>query len=172
MSDKQTPLHEDTFFEAVKKYGVLATLRTRLRDIVLWARQIYLVKVWGMDIHPFTLVSRKAILDHTFPRGIHIGEGTAVNFDAVILTHDLMAGKHLHTYVGKYCGIGARSMIMAGVTIGDHSVVAAGAIVTRDVPPNTMVAGNPARIIRTNIVTTRWGKIADKGERFTDKPEA
>lgn len=44
--------------------------------------------------------------------------------------------------------IGARSLILPGVTIGAGSVVAAGAIVTRDVPPNALVAGVPARVIR------------------------
>ena len=50
--------------------------------------------------------------------------------------------------IGRNVWVGAGSMIMRGVTIGDNSVVAAGAIVTRDVPPNTLVAGNPAKPIR------------------------
>ena len=39
-------------------------------------------------------------------------------------------------------------MILKGVTIGENSVVAAGAIVTKDVPPNVVVAGNPAQIVK------------------------
>ena len=45
--------------------------------------------------------------------------------------------------------IGANAVILPGVTIGDHSVVAAGAVVTKDVPPHTLVAGVPAKIIKT-----------------------
>jgi acetyltransferase-like isoleucine patch superfamily enzyme len=45
--------------------------------------------------------------------------------------------------------IGANSVITSGVTIGKHSVVAGGSVVTKDVPPYTIVAGNPARIIKT-----------------------
>ncbi len=45
--------------------------------------------------------------------------------------------------------IGMGAIILKGVTIGENSVVAAGAIVTHDVPPNTVVAGNPAKIIKT-----------------------
>jgi acetyltransferase-like isoleucine patch superfamily enzyme len=167
MSFQYTGRYKDTFREAVRNYGLLPTCRTRLRDIVLLVRRVYLVKVWGMDIHPFTLISRKAVLDRTYPRGIHIAEGTAVSFDAVILSHDHIAGKHTDTYVGRYCQIGARSIVMPGVTIGDHSVVAAGAIVTRDVPPHSIVAGNPARVIRSNIMTTNWGKITEKGTSTT-----
>jgi acetyltransferase-like isoleucine patch superfamily enzyme len=44
--------------------------------------------------------------------------------------------------------IGCRSIVLAGVTIGEGSVVAAGSVVTKDVPPGTLVAGNPARVIR------------------------
>ena len=44
-----------------------------------------------------------------------------------------------------------RSMILKGVTIGDNVVVAAGSIVTKSVPSNCLVAGNPAKIIKQNI---------------------
>jgi maltose O-acetyltransferase len=50
--------------------------------------------------------------------------------------------------VGKSVWIGGSAILLPGVTIGDNSVVAAGAVVTRDVPTNVVVAGNPARIIR------------------------
>ncbi|KMK63841.1 DapH/DapD/GlmU-related protein [Puniceibacterium sp. IMCC21224] len=165
MAFQYTGKHSDTFLEAAKRYGLLATCRTRLRDLLLLLRRLYLVKVWKMDIHPFSLVSLKAVLDRTYPQGIHIGEGSAVSFDAVILTHDHIAGKHTHTTIGRYCQVGARSIVMPGITIGDHSVIAAGAIVTKDVPPRSIVAGNPGRIIRTGIMTVKWGKITEKGEK-------
>ncbi len=49
--------------------------------------------------------------------------------------------------IGDDVWINARAIILPGVTIGDHAVVGAGAVVTKDVPPRTVVAGNPARII-------------------------
>ena len=49
--------------------------------------------------------------------------------------------------IGNCVYVGHGSLIMPGVTIGDHALIAAGSIVTKSVPPNAIVAGNPARII-------------------------
>jgi UDP-2-acetamido-3-amino-2,3-dideoxy-glucuronate N-acetyltransferase len=53
------------------------------------------------------------------------------------------------TLVKKGASIGSGSTILANVTIGENAMVGAGAVVTRDVPPNTIVVGNPARVLRT-----------------------
>lgn len=56
--------------------------------------------------------------------------------------------KESHVIIGNDVWIGAGSIIMNGVTIGEGAIVGAGSVVTRDVPPYTVVAGNPARMIR------------------------
>ncbi len=53
--------------------------------------------------------------------------------------------------IGSNVWIGSRSRINKGVTIGDNSIVAAHSVVTKDVPPNSIAAGNPARIVKTDI---------------------
>ena len=53
--------------------------------------------------------------------------------------------------VKDHCWIGQNAMILKGVTIGEGAVVGAGSVVTRDIEPRTMVAGNPARVIRQNV---------------------
>lgn len=55
---------------------------------------------------------------------------------------------------------------MPGVSIGDHCVVGAGAVVTKNVPPNSLVAGNPAKIIR-QIDTAAYGRIIN-AQTFND----
>ena len=51
--------------------------------------------------------------------------------------------------IGDDCWFGGSVIVLPGVTIGDNVVVGAGAVVTKDVPSNVMVAGNPARVIKT-----------------------
>lgn len=53
------------------------------------------------------------------------------------------------TFVKKGASIGSGAVIVAGVTIGENAIVGAGAVVTKDVPPDTIVAGVPAKKIRT-----------------------
>lgn len=56
--------------------------------------------------------------------------------------------------------IAANSVIVAGVKIGKHSVVAAGSVVTKDVPPYSIVAGNPAKLIKQyNFETEKWERV-------------
>ena len=54
----------------------------------------------------------------------------------------------IHTLVKKGASIGSNATILCGITIGEGSLVGAGAVVTRDVPPWAVVVGNPAKVIR------------------------
>ena len=56
-------------------------------------------------------------------------------------------------------------MIMPGVTIGNHVYVGGGSVVTKSVPDHCIVAGNPARIIRTGTVISDEGQIVESGEK-------
>ena len=61
--------------------------------------------------------------------------------------------------IGDDSWIGANAVITSGVTLGKHVVVAAGSVVTKDVPDYSIVAGNPARILKQyNSNTNRWEK--------------
>jgi acetyltransferase-like isoleucine patch superfamily enzyme len=85
--------------------------------------------------------------------GVTIGDNVSISADVCILTadHDLLDpqcnGRTAPVTIGDYVFIGTKAMILRGVTLGKGSAVAAGAIVTKDVPPFTIVAGIPARPI-------------------------
>jgi UDP-2-acetamido-3-amino-2,3-dideoxy-glucuronate N-acetyltransferase len=57
--------------------------------------------------------------------------------------------KVIETFVKKGASVGTSSTIMAGITVGEGAIVGAGSVVTKNVPANTIVAGNPAKILRT-----------------------
>lgn len=118
-------------------------------------------RFWGMHIHPTAKISFSAKLDKTFPAGIHIGSHSILTFGVAVLAHDMSRNLRTNTRIGRNCFIGARSIIMPGVTIGDGSIVAAGSIVNRDVPPGSIVAGNPAKVIKSGIETVAYGVLAE-----------
>lgn len=119
----------------------------------------YRYKLAGYDIHPSCEIERGLNLDRYFPQGIHVGAHTILTSRVTILSHKLIPrrslgrydGERVNTYIGEWCVIGIGATVMGGVRIGDQVVVGAGAVVTRDVPSNSVVAGNPARIVRENI---------------------
>ena len=59
------------------------------------------------------------------------------------------------------CWIAANVVLTAGITIGKHTVVGAGSVVTKSIPPYSVVAGNPARVLKSfNAVTGRWERVS------------
>jgi len=130
-----------------------------LRLLLVTLKRLYLTRVWGMDLDPSCQFSLSTRFDRTFPRGIHVGAETYVAFEAAILSHEMIRAMYVHTRIGKRCFIGARSIIMPGVVIGDGCVVAAGSVVTKDVPAGSIVAGNPARIIKSDIEVGPFGRL-------------
>ncbi|WP_051632761.1 acyltransferase [Nitrincola lacisaponensis] len=130
-----------------------------LRQSILYIQTFILNRIYGMHIHKTALISLKAKLDKTNPKGIYIDEGTYVAFGAVVLTHDMSRNYKADVKIGKNCFIGCNSIILPGVEIGDSVVIGAGAVVSKNIPSNVMVAGNPAVIIKDGIKTGRLGII-------------
>jgi len=134
-------------------------IKSYIRNIILILYRNYLVKLKGMHISSSARISFSAFLDKTNPKGIYIDDETFVAREAMILSHDYSRSCHQRTKIGKKCFIGVRAIILPGLSIGDEVVVGAGSIVTKDVPAHCVVAGNPARVIRSNIKTGKFGKI-------------
>jgi len=102
------------------------------------------------------------ISSHTFIcEGVHIGDGVfighnvtfindkhprSVNPDGSMQTEE--DWKVVETFVHNGASVGSSATILCGVTIGEGAIVGAGAVVTKDVPPNSVVAGVPAKVIK------------------------
>lgn len=87
--------------------------------------------------------------------GIMIGDGALIGHNVVLATinHDLNPEENRKNHyapitIGAHVWIGSNATILPGVTIGDWAVVAAGAVVTQDVPPRTVVGGVPAKVLK------------------------
>ena len=88
--------------------------------------------------------------------GIFIGDGALIGHNVVLATlnhakspQDRSSMLPAPIHICKNVWIGANATVLPGVTIGDGAIVAAGAVVTRDIPENTIVGGVPAKVIRT-----------------------
>ncbi|MGG0452844.1 acyltransferase [Priestia megaterium] len=129
--------------------------RARFKKILLeeiWLED--LVKM-GMRIGDNCSIQPGVIFDYSHCWLIRIGDNVTIAPEAYLLAHDAST-KLLNDYtkissisIKDNVFIGARALIMPGVTIGENSIVAAGSIVTKSIPENSVVAGNPARIIST-----------------------
>lgn len=134
-------------------------IRKRVREIVVSVRMFILRKVYKVDVHPTAFLSFGFKVDKANPDGVHIGAETYVASGAIILAHDFVHRRHADTYIGEKCFIGSNSMIMPGLRIGNQVIVGGGSIVTHDVPDNCIVAGNPAKVIKTGIHTLKYGRL-------------
>lgn len=111
-----------------------------------WFKRTIQTRVWGMDIHPSARIASSALIDRTWPRGIHIGADCEIYDHAVILTHDMTRGVYADTTIGARAKICQRAIILPGVEVGADCIVLPGAVVTKSMPPGTFAIGNPAVI--------------------------
>ena len=139
----------------------MVKIRNCVRLVAIFVRYLILTKIYGMEISRTARISFGAKLDKTNPKGIHIGKESFIASGAIILSHDFSRNIHADTYIGTQCFIGVNAVVMCGVRIRDNCVIGAGAIVTKDIPSNCMVVGNPARIIREGINTIKFGQLVN-----------
>lgn len=108
-----------------------------------------IIRRTGVRIGENSVINRDCSID--LRGGLYIGANVSVSAEVTILTSAGMAhsSEKKRVVVGDNAWIGVRAIIMPGVTVGRGAVVAAGAVVMRDVPPLAVVFGSPARAVAT-----------------------
>lgn len=141
------------------KHSFLNRLRITFRGGVFLYKRFIANKLYGAHLDKTVRLSSSTLIDKNNSKGVFIGEYTYLAAGAIVFAHDYCRSMYKETHIGKKCFIGANAIIMCGVKVGDEVIVGAGSVVTKDVPSNCIVAGNPARVIRQNIHTNYYGKL-------------
>jgi len=103
-----------------------------------------------IEIHPGAAIGRRFFIDHG--NGVVIGETTVIGDDVTIYQGVTLGGTgkekgKRHPTIGNNVVIGAHAIVLGNIHIGDNSRIGAGAVVTKPVPANSTVVGNPARVV-------------------------
>jgi acetyltransferase-like isoleucine patch superfamily enzyme len=114
----------------------------------------------GVNVGSRVFIGTEVFIDDAVPSSVTLEDDVTVIAQTTILGHTyyprhfhrLLGGEEtradLRTTIRRGAYLGLRSTILAGVTVGEFAIVGAGSVVTGDVPPYTMVAGVPARVVR------------------------
>ncbi len=110
----------------------------------------FLLRLTGMKVGKNVSVSALVTFDFFWPELIEIKDNAIIGFNSTVLAHEFLIKEYRtgKVIIGKNVLIGANSTVLAGVLIGDNSVVGAMSLVNRDVPNKTFFAGVPARHIK------------------------
>ncbi|SCU10472.1 acetyltransferase [Staphylococcus xylosus] len=105
-------------------------------------------KFLKMNIGAETAFAFKVVPDLLYPEYITIGKNCVIGYNTTILTHEFLVDefKTGPVHIGDNTLIGANVIILPGVTIGNNVKVGAGAVVSKDIPDNTLAYGNPIQI--------------------------
>lgn len=144
----------------------------RVRSLVTGIRRRWLTGRGRIEIAPSASLSLSSRLIGRQSGAVIVGADTLIAFKTLILGYDATDDRDAPVRIGERCFIGGGSVILPGVKIGNEVIVGAGSVVFDDVPDRCIVAGNPARILRRDIVVGRFGRLegADDNSRRLWKP--
>jgi acetyltransferase-like isoleucine patch superfamily enzyme len=122
--------------------------------------RVALHRVRGVKIGKNVLIGFNVTIDNIYPHLVTIEDGVSLAGNNLILTHSKPLEYHkdvLESYVApvvikKNAWVTVGVTVLAGVTIGEGSIIAANSVVTKDIPPHCLAAGNPAKVIKKLVI--------------------
>jgi maltose O-acetyltransferase len=120
----------------------------------------------GLELGNRTFVARNVYLDPGHPWLITIGDDSGLSPGAIVMVHDASMQRHMgctriaRVVIGNRVFVGVGAIILPGSRIGDDSIVGAGAVVRGDIPPGSLVVGNPAKIVAEVKSVAEWHRQA------------
>jgi acetyltransferase-like isoleucine patch superfamily enzyme len=152
-------------YERLRPRGRLTLLKQKLVNMIARVTlhrglRLWLYRQMGVNIGRNCVVEMFCYLDDQFPELIFFDDHGGPSRHVIIICHDDVAARAdtgnvtKHGFVApvrleSYSGVGAGSILLPGVTVHEGAYVGAGAVVTNDVPPYSVVAGVPAKVIKT-----------------------
>lgn len=139
------------------------------RVLLIRMRNWWLRVSKGVEIDPTAQASLWSRFEPGCRGSITVGAQTLIAFKTLLYTFDPVSGEDRPIRIGRWCFIGGGSVIAPGVTIGDGAIIGAGSVVFDAVPAHSIVAGNPARVLRERIEVGPFGRLkgADDNSRRT-----
>lgn len=144
------------------KRKVLSFKRSFIPRLFSSKNMLEYLKIDNIKVGKKTIFYNPATItvDTSRPELLEIGEYCKITSGVVILTHDYsrsilrrtygdVLGEAKKTIIGNNCFIGINAVILMGTNLGDNTIVGAGSVVSGKFPGNVVIAGNPAKIVRT-----------------------
>ena len=144
----------------------LDRLKRRVRQRLRGEMDIDRLVAEGLELGRGTYIGRGVYIDPGHPWLISIGDESGLSPGVVVMVHDASMRRHMgftriaRVVIGKRVFVGAGAIILPGSRIGDDSIVGAGAVVRGDVPPGSLVVGNPAKVVADVESVAEWHRQA------------
>lgn len=158
------------FFHRIAHFLYLIKIPVLPRLISQISRLLTLI-----EIHPGAKIGKNFFIDHG--NGVVIGETAVIGGDVVIYQGVTLGGTgreqgKRHPTIGNNVVIGAGAIVLGNISIGDNSRIGAGSVVTKSIPPDTTVVGNPSWIIRREgrkLAPLEHGSLPDPVHKAFDE---
>ncbi len=141
----------------------MGRLLGRLLRVLAWLAPVYQFRVachrrCGVKIGRGVFIGANVMIDSEHPDYVEIEDWASIGPGVMVMAHSgaspyhqrfkIYHGPPKKVTIKRGAWVASGAIILPGVTVGEGAIVAAGAVVSRDVPPMTMVAGNPARVVQ------------------------